>query len=231
MASRPVFIPLETQLLVCEKTLDFKWHSGFAVSQKQKSIFELHQAILSNNVGNKPLEVSSKSEESLGVSLSAFNLKVTLRSGKQVALENIFQASKIFKHGGPYKDLLQVTPLEAKRDPRLKESGDMIGFQGKDGIWPLEPKTLFYDWLYINALHKHPDFAEAVMEFDSFTDIEFNPTKSFNCQAHSVALYVALAKNGELKQVLADSSYYCKLMSEGKSTSTQNNKPVQQSLI
>jgi len=36
--------------------------------------------------------------------------------------------------------------------------------------------------------------------FEAFTDIEFNPDKSVNCQARSCALYVALSA----KELLAD---------------------------
>ena len=40
------------------------------------------------------------------------------------------------------------------------------------------------------------------MNFDAFTDIEFNPQKSLNCQAEAVALFVSLKKNNLLQKVL-----------------------------
>jgi type I restriction enzyme M protein len=40
------------------------------------------------------------------------------------------------------------------------------------------------------------------MEYDSFTDIEFNPEKSINCQAKSCALFVSLHREGYLTQAL-----------------------------
>ncbi|WP_066805866.1 DarT1-associated NADAR antitoxin family protein [Moraxella oblonga] len=46
MAKRPVFIPSSNpSKLVDVEMVDFTYHSGFAVSQKQKSIRSLHQAI------------------------------------------------------------------------------------------------------------------------------------------------------------------------------------------
>ncbi len=54
----------------------FEWYSGFAVSQKQKSIKSLHNAILKADVNAKPLEISTKSMEAIGIKLSAFNLKI-----------------------------------------------------------------------------------------------------------------------------------------------------------
>lgn len=37
-----------------------------------------------------------------------------------------------------------------------------------------------------------------LLEYDGFTDIEFNPQKSLNCQAKAAALYVSLCRNGLL---------------------------------
>ncbi|MFT6834194.1 MAG: hypothetical protein ACJA0H_000221 [Francisellaceae bacterium] len=215
MAKRPIFIPINIFPYVKEKLVAFKWHSGFAVTQKQKSIYEFHNTATDLKLCITPLEISSKSEIDLGTCLSAFNLKVTLENKAQVALENVFQAAKVFQNGGPFKDLLYVSPLDAKRDIRLKESGDLIGFKGKNKTWPLEPKTLFYDWIYINALHRNPELAEGLIKYDSFTDIEFNPSKSFNCQARSAALFLGLQSANILNQVLSNPEYFIDVFTEG----------------
>jgi hypothetical protein len=215
MAKRPIFIPINIFPYVKEKLVAFKWHSGFAVTQKQKSIYEFHNTATDLKLCITPLEISSKSEIDLGTCLSAFNLKVTLENKAQVALENVFQAAKVFQNGGPFKDLLYVSPLDAKRDIRLKESGDLIGFKGKNKTLPLEPKTLFYDWIYINALHRNPELAEGLIKYDSFTDIEFNPSKSFNCQARSAALFLGLQSANILNQVLSNPEYFIDVFTEG----------------
>ncbi|MBT5863054.1 MAG: hypothetical protein HOH39_01550 [Gammaproteobacteria bacterium] len=41
------------------------------------------------------------------------------------------------------------------------------------------------------ALNQNKDISDKLIEYDAFTDIEFNPKKSFNCQAYSAALFVA----------------------------------------
>ena len=71
-------------------------------------------------------------------------------------------------------------------------------FEGQS--YPLTPTTAFYDWLYINALLENPDFAQALLEFDAFTDIEFNLNKSLNCQARAAALFVSLSRQNLLDQ-------------------------------
>ena len=92
---------------------------GWRLSQKKKNVARLHEAL-----GGECLEVSTKSDVVIGTKLSAFNLKLDGHT-----LENIFQSSKVFENGGPYRDLLNVSPKEAKRDQRLKSSGNLKGFE------------------------------------------------------------------------------------------------------
>jgi len=113
-------------------------------------------------------------------------------------VECAFQGSKVFANGGPFVDLYQTDPGRAKRDPRLVNSGALtkFNFQGTD--FPVEPKTVFYDWLYISCIQATP----RLIAYDGFTDIEFNPVKSINCQARSLALYVSLTKRGLLQDAM-----------------------------
>ncbi len=205
MASRPVFVsPSDDASLVHVVSVDFVWHAGMARSQKQKSIHSLHDAIRTNLGHAKILEVSTMSEEPLGQRLSAFNLTFrTVGRGREIAVECAFQSSKVFENGGPYLDLLEVPPIEAKRDPRLQNSGRLVGFRFFDQDWPLEPQTAFYDWIYANALHQQAHLATAAMKYSVFTDIAFNPDRSINCQAGAVALYVSLRRRSMLKTALA----------------------------
>ena len=105
------FIIKDNRLI--EEEIEFKYFNGFSITQKQKSIISFHNEILKSNNGNV-IEISSKSLNDLGVKLSAFNLKVNY-NGKKTSLENIFQASKVFEYGGPCTDLLDVSPVEAKK--------------------------------------------------------------------------------------------------------------------
>ena len=183
MAVRPVFCVRERAVRCV--SVEFEWFAGFAVSQRQKSIDSLHCALLRVHPTMKPLEVSSKSASALGRKLSAFSLTLDGRT-----LENVFQSAKVFEFGGPFADLLDVPPREAKRDPRLRGSGRLTAFRYREALWPTEPKTVFYDFLYCQAVREclAPEELEALRGFDSFTDIEFNPERSLNTQARSAAL-------------------------------------------
>ncbi|NVK30185.1 MAG: hypothetical protein HWE20_04235 [Gammaproteobacteria bacterium] len=229
MAKRPIFLPSSTDCLVDEVSLEFEWFPGFAVSQKQKSIADLHRVAIEQGICSKPLEISSKSEIELGNQLSAFNLQVQLPNGRKTSLENIFQASKVFERGGPYRDLLDCSPLEAKRDIRLKESGDVVAFKGRAREWPTEPKTAFYDWIYSNAVKMQPELLEQLLAYDAFTDIEFNPSKSFNCQARSAALLVWLHRTNRM-DALEDPNQFLSLYSGIADENSQTPK-VQKQLI
>ena len=184
MASRPAWTVKNGKVIA--EYFEFEWNGGFAVVQKQKNITALHQQI-SKKYNEKALEVSSKSMEELGRNIGAFSLK---RNG--VYLENIFQAAKKYENGGPFVDLLEVTPKEAKQDERHRNSGKLTAFV-MDGVeWPLNPMTAFYDYIYIKALLEHYGEKLDLGENVWFTDIEFNPKKSINCQARSVAIYQLL---------------------------------------
>ena len=223
MATRPVFLPsASSQPARGQNTnsavgtvvpIEFHWHAGLAVSQKQKSIASLHSAAREALGIDRILEISSKSTEPLGVALSAFNLRLR-HEDRSVPVEGAFQSSKVFANGGPYLDLLNATPREAKTDPRIKASGRLTGFRFQDVAWPLEPATSFYDWLYLRALSESPGLAEGLADYQAFTDIEFNPDKSVNCQAHSAALYVRLLHQGRLKTALSSRDAYLTLLKE-----------------
>ncbi len=202
MAVRPVFVVSLDNKYCVRENVQFEFFSGFSDKQKQRSINSLHQAFALKNPGKKILEISSKSEIELGVKLSAFNLMTKADNGKEISVESVFQASKVFEKGGPYKDLLEVSSRTAKKDERLKNSGKIIAFNINEQIFSTEPKTYFYNWLYINTLHLHPDLEEQILEYEAFTDIEFNPQKSINCQAEAAAIYVSLQKQGVLNEAL-----------------------------
>lgn len=201
MVSRPVFIPgNSTEELVIIENFDFEWFAGFSVSQKKKSIESLHNAFKEKHHNKKILEISSKSESELGVMLSAFNLQIELLNGHKASVESLYQSSKVFQQGGPYEDIRYKSALEAKRDERLKNSGDVVAFEHQGDSWSIEPKTAFYNWLYLNVLHLNGGLKNQVLEYDAFTDIEFNPKKSFSCQANAIALYVSLRRNNILEE-------------------------------
>lgn len=197
MAERPAWkYNLETKKLE-RNSYEFVFNPGFSVTQKQKNIKALHEQI-----GEKTLEVSTKSPNETGISFSAFNLRL-----EQVPLENIFQSSKRYEFGGPYIDMLQMHPRDAKRDERHHRSGKLTAFVYHGMEFPLEPKTFFYDYIYIIAVKESiaPEKIKEIFEYTCFTDIEFNPKKSINCQAKSAALLKAfLTEYGEIPDIRND---------------------------
>ena len=204
MATRPVFTVLEEYPYYKEITVDFTFYSGFSLEQKQKSIKSLHNCFLAEYPYFNILEISTKSEQLVGIQLSAFNLLLADEELSGIyRIENIFQSSKVFKNGGPYRDLLYKLPGDAKKDDRLRSSGDLIEFMHGKDIWPIEPKTMFYDWLYMSALHQKALLSKQIVKYNAFTDIEFNPKKSINCQARTAAIYVSLNQLGLLEDALS----------------------------
>lgn len=234
MAFRPVFIPvLSGSTLVKTEIVEFQWFPGFSVSQKQKSIDSLHSSAKQGFVDlDKLLEISSKSVSDLGVALSAFNLTITtVKKQETFSVECAFQGSKVFSNGGPYRDIFNLSSREAKKDSRLKSSGKLIGFNFYGVEWPLEPATAFYDWIYINALRKHPVLADQLKQYSAFTDIEFNPDRSINCQAYSAALFVALKHRGLLEEAASSKKTFLNILKDTMISNSHRDDVVQGDLL
>ena len=209
MATRPVFRSTSTTSIPFSETVevDFEFFSGFSLAQKQRSIASLHAAYALDFPGDRVLEVSSRSTEPLGVAMSAFNLMIET-SKRAFSVECAFQGSKVFELGGPYSDLLDSDSHAAKKDERLRTSGRVVGFRFHGVDYPTEPKDLFYNWIYANALVRQGNLLAQACAYDAFTDIEFNPAKSINCQARAAAIAVGLSRAGKLEEALASVSAF-----------------------
>ena len=198
MAKRPVYYIKNS--IVCEREVKFEWFAGFAISQKQKSINSLHSAIKKLAPDARPLEISTKGTEPLGVKLSAFNLKLD-----DYPLECVFQSSKVFDDtNAPHTEWLTLQPKEAKgKAAELHSLGRRLtGFSYNGISFPLQPTTAFYDYIYMCAVIESlsADEITKLSQFDHFTDIEFNPRKSLNTQARTAALLrIMLDESGTIK--------------------------------
>lgn len=196
MITRPVFIA-ETNLsnnkyqVFSKQLITFNYNYSKEFSIQQENAKSLKNAFLQKNPDMKLLEVSSRSDNVIGKKLSAFDLKMEIDDIEYI-LESLFQGSKCFKNGGPYQDLYHKTPSDAKSDMRLKSSGELIGFQLFNTFFPAIPKTLFYDFLYCNALLQNRHLIDELVKYNAFSDIAFNPKYSINCQAEACAIFTSL---------------------------------------
>lgn len=206
MAVRPVFVPMQRAPFFRPVEINFSWNGGFALVQSRKNIKAMHDGFNRFYPGVPVLEISSKSWQEHGKELSAFNMEKRV-GDKYIKVECIYQAGKIFRDGGPYLDLLESKPKDAKRDERLKNSGPLTGFVFDGRRFPLHPENMFYNYIWINALMENQNLANVVLQYGAFTDIVFS-SNSINCQAAAAAVYVALHKLGLLEQVKTAETFY-----------------------
>ncbi len=213
MAIRPIFISTGNSKELCKEVdIDFKFYNGFSITQKAKSIQSLHDSAKKLGYDNI-LEVSTKADNKLGWQLSAFNLMVDFNGDEKISLECAFQGSKVFEGNVQYDDLYRVESIQAKKDERLKSSGNIIGFEFDGVFWENEPKTAFYDFLYIKTLYEnYRDIIDELMEYEVFTDIEFNPKKSINCQARTCAILVSLVKLDLIEDAISSKENFIKMV-------------------
>ena len=221
MAIRPVFIPdFSGSPYFKSVNIEFQWFSGFSRTQSMKTIDSLHEA--AERQGIFPvLEISSKSASALGVSLSAFELSLTTSERGAMNVECAYQGSKVFEDGGPYHDLYAVSSREAKKDARLRNSGEVVAFDFLGQSFQIKPRTAFYNWLYITALSQmDPPVVQELKQFEGFSDIAFNPKRSINCQARAVAVFVALNQSiPDAMPALANWNSYMEILTGAKKLS------------
>ena len=93
------------------------------------------------------------------------------------------------------KIFIKKNLLMPKRDERIKRS-DLKEFSFFGEKFTLEFD--FYSWLYFLALKQNKKLTSEILNYQAFTDIEFNPEKSLNCQAYSAALYSSMITNNIL---------------------------------
>jgi len=211
MAKRPVFIPdFLGERLFEERYIEFKWSSGFAEVQKKKNVKSLHDAAKHMGITNI-LEISSKSDHEIGRRLSAFSLKYTLNE-QNFPLESVYQGSKVFEKGGPFTKIFDYKPREAKKFIYELDHGNIKSYRLQGKTYPLSPPNAFYDWLYIRSLADHADWIQKNVNFEAFTDIEFNPEKQINCQARAFAEFISLLKRGKLKEASNNFNYFSSML-------------------
>ena len=211
MANRPVFVPnyVGTKL-VEERMFSIKWAPGFSGTQKKKNVVSLHDEARLSGI-DKILEISTKSNELVGQRLSSFSLKIDI-DGMTYPLESVYQGCKIFELCGPSYHVFLLTPIEAKRYIRNLDCGRLVGFGLKGETYPLSPKNAFYDWLYIRSLEGHAQWIRNKIDYDAFTDIEFNPAKQVNCQARAFAEYLSLMRRGKLEEASSDFEFFASML-------------------
>ena len=230
MAIRSVFVSKDYYPFFEEIQVNFDWFPGFALSQKRKSQISLHKNFLQTYPDEKVLEISSASLYSLGSRLSAMNLSKQTKEGL-TTVESAFQSSRIYGKGenevGPFHEYLFLPGKDCKR--KVKElSQGMISyrylFDDMEFYAPAHHISLFYDFLYLNALceDKNHDTADMLLSegYTAFTDLA---TRSLNCQARSAAIYVSLVKNGLIDRIKGYDSYFNLFRTDPNGTPEDNS--------
>lgn len=199
---------------VSKDDIQIKWESGFAYSQKQKNINNLHELISKkyNISRDQILEVSTKSPLELGKMLSSINLKFKIND-KEYFFESVYQSSKVFSNGllGTihHPEWIELASFEAKKKSQ-ELNLPLALFKFGEKAFPLEPKTMFFDWLYISCIHQL-NIKFLIEKYTFFTDIEFNPARMISTQARALCLYKLLAEQDIVDSFLDNPQEFYKI--------------------
>lgn len=174
-----------------------KSHYSRRYAQKISSN-NLHKAFLQKHPKANPIEISSASNNSLGVKASAMNLDVDTSKGK-FKVEQLYQAGKVFSGQTPQQHkqvadkILSSSPWKAKSIlyKNVSRGSKMKDFQLYGHKFPTQPKNYFYDNLYLHGLEQHPNLVKQVNKHNAFTDV-YAGKNVVNTQAKSCAMYSSL---------------------------------------
>lgn len=208
MTVRSMFIAKSVYPFFEDIHVTFDWFGGFALSQKRKNEIGLHKNFGRCYPEHKALEISSASLDPVGNRLSAMNLIITTQKGA-TSVESAFQSSRIYIDGdkkiGPFPEYLFLPGKEAKKNVKEASKG-MHSYQYEyDGMKFYAPDfhiSLFYDYLYLNALTEEHNrsLRDELLKggYNAFSDLA---TSSLNSQARSCAIFVGLSEAGLTEKV------------------------------
>lgn len=176
---------------IAKGSIRFKWEAGTSIAQKKRCCRNLHN-VIDFHCELSPLDISRGSTSSLGESLSAFNL-----TWKGKPVECWYQGSKVFSNAGAMHKLYNVNAATAKNAVKASGLGRLVGFNLDGAEFPMEPKTAFYDLLYLCALREKFGDSLELSAYDCFTDI-MATTDTLACQARTVCEYKLLQNTANL---------------------------------
>jgi hypothetical protein len=237
MAQRPVYLPTSAPPFFKVELVEFTWFPGYSKEQKQRSIRSLHENAAFEAGVDSPLEISSKSTSPLGYKLSAFNLPAYSNDKRYQAppcsLEMVFQTSKVFGEDVHCIDLVGEEVRQVRKTVRERESKGLEHFRFEEVDWPIDPKGAFYNFIYLRSLNELGDEKSDILRYDGFTDIEFNPKKSINCQAEAVSIFVGISRAGlDLKNICTDKETFLETVYPTKAnvSRTDSSEPYQEEM-
>ena len=165
MATRTICFPISGYPYCKEQPVTFTWIKG----SKRQNIRAVHDAVHTTDPDVSILEVSSASVQPEGEGVSSLRLLLHLDSVAQdVPISTVFEATKVFEHGGPFADLLTCEPPKVHKDTRLRTNGKLLRYSLEGSEYPIEPHPdSFFEWLYCRALKQLPE--KAYFEADGWS--------------------------------------------------------------
>ena len=216
MATRTICFPISGYPYCREQPVTFTWIKG----SKRQNIRAVHDAVHTTDPDVSILEVSSASVQPEGEAVSSLRLLLRLDSVAQdVPISTVFEAAKVFEHGGPFVDLLTCAPSKVHKDTRLRTNGKLLRYSLEGSEYPIEPHPdSFFEWLYCRALKQFPEKAAQLSRYNAFSDIAAaaDSKKYYGDSSRAAAIYVGLAAAGKLPCIDSYESFIAEVYTEPK---------------
>lgn len=156
-----------------------------------------------------PLDVSHRTDYDQGRVLNENNLKLTIGK-RSVSVRNMIKNCTIYQGNKHYDDFVETVEVDGVKKKRRTKLTRPIRYEYQDVIFALDQEQALVDALVFDALKSHPDLVKMLKEvgYNVFSDRQYSPERSSFCVADSLALYVALSKEGVLDDYYQNSELY-----------------------
>lgn len=147
-----------------------------------------------------PLDIAYKTDYEDGRHLSEESLKIT-DGNKAVNLKAALKNCVIYQGHKRYKDFVETVEVDGVKKKRRTKVTKPLYFEYQGHKFTLAQEQSLVDYLVIQSLQQHPELMQNLLEkgYNVFSDRRFSPQKSTHSLANSIALIVALEKEGVLE--------------------------------
>lgn len=169
------------------------------VSTKSDNAFGTRLSAFNLMIDNRPFECAFQEAKRFKISDSIItNIELDIKGKGKITMDisdrlvgenDAYYLEPISNNPRELKSLLKAF-MKANKNAKLSHfayKGEI--FETNAGV--ANSESYFYDFLYFRALRENFSKSEIrqILQYDIFTDIEFNHKVSINCQARSCALY------------------------------------------
>ena len=148
-----------------------------------------------------PLDIHYRTDYEDGRIVSEESLKLTLDE-KKMNIKTALKNCIVYEGVKRYKDFVETVEVNGTKKKRRTKTTRPIYFEYKGRKLKLSQEQSLVDCLVFQSFKEHPEVMNRILEkgYNVFSDRRFSPQKSGHSLADTMALIVALVKEGNYEK-------------------------------